>query len=733
MSSPHLASLSINPVVILFGLIAFIALAPSTATAVEKQPFEIDDYFKIKRVIELSLSSDGEMVAYTFMSQDLEQNKSVRAVYISATDPRVEPILIDSIQNARSLAWIPGTHELAFLLSDGVNAQVHSINTEDNKIRQHTSGDDTVVKFRFAPDGGSLAWLTQTDLNNKPSPLYERLFNGNEGVVIDSENTAIYHFVNPERPDFAARSHNLLWLKRAGEEAFRTDALGHVKSFYWSTDASKLSITFVAHEVPKEAFFDKYTSLGVFDVATKAFRVVAHARPPSEMKKAQYYTGGEWVPREDKLFIRRTTERDRWMSNTEWTSFDFATGEALESGNHNWKEIDIYGLDSEPAFVPVNANTVFSNRTVQARQFLYQVTPSGVERADILQDVGGSVSFVRFSAAFETATFVNESLTHPPEIYVWQKGYGSQKLTRLNQEIAEKQLPSAREVTWKSEDGVTVQGWLLEPVGEKSEDNKPRPLITFVHGGPGLAMPDKFGFYFKALGGLWPYPFEAYAVNNIAVFIPNYRGTKSFGDKFADPTSIDGEPVDDIVSGIEYLIGERIADPERLAISGHSHGGWLAPFVMTRAKIFRAASIAEGTQNKIVNYSLMPGNLNRVTHDTIQGASLYDDPQRYVDLSPDLHFAGLDTAVLFEAGAKSLAINMMGSPKAAQRAGMPAEFIVYPRTGHNIRLPRLQKESAERNLDWFRFWLLGEEDSDPVKAQQYERWRKLRPASEMNN
>ena len=29
-------------------------------------------------------------------------------------------------------------------------------------------------------------------------------------------------------------------------------------------------------------------------------------------------------------------------------------------------------------------------------------------------------------------------------------------------------------------------------------------------------------------------------------------------------------------------------------------------------------------------------------------------------------------------------------------------------------------------VDWFRFWLKGEEDSNPVKAPQYARWRELR-------
>lgn len=102
----------------------------------------------------------------------------------------------------------------------------------------------------------------------------------------------------------------------------------------------------------------------------------------------------------------------------------------------------------------------------------------------------------------------------------------------------------------------------------------------------------------------------------------------------------------------------------------------------------------------------MPGYLNRVTHDVIYGSTPEESPERYIELSPEFHFKGLKTATLFEAGVESLAVVMMGSPKAAIRAGMPAEFIVYPNTGHAMREPLLQIESAKRNLDWFNYWLL---------------------------
>ena len=61
-----------------------------------------------------------------------------------------------------------------------------------------------------------------------------------------------------------------------------------------------------------------------------------------------------------------------------------------------------------------------------------------------------------------------------------------------------------------------------------------------------------------------------------------------------------------------------------------------------------------------------------------------------------------------------------------RRAGASVEWYEYPDEGHVKRRPANKWWVYERNLDWFRFWLKGEEDNNPAKAEQYQRWRKLR-------
>jgi hypothetical protein len=64
--------------------------------------------------------------------------------------------------------------------------------------------------------------------------------------------------------------------------------------------------------------------------------------------------------------------------------------------------------------------------------------------------------------------------------------------------------------------------------------------------------------------------------------------------------------------------------------------------------------------------------------------------------------------------------------------GRPVDFIYLPNGTHLLSKPTERLVSQQGNVDWFCFWLKGEEDPDPAKAEQYERWRELRKLQERN-
>ena len=122
----------------------------------------------------------------------------------------------------------------------------------------------------------------------------------------------------------------------------------------------------------------------------------------------------------------------------------------------------------------------------------------------------------------------------------------------------------------------------------------------------------------------------------------------------------------------------------------------------------------------------MPGWLNLNAHDYYYGGSPYENPQRYIELSPVFAFKGLTTPTLLEYGERSLAVQGLELQSALWREGVPHELVIYPKTGHNIDSPILLLESANRNLDWFEYWILGHKDPAASKQAQYARWEAMK-------
>jgi len=58
--------------------------------------------------------------------------------------------------------------------------------------------------------------------------------------------------------------------------------------------------------------------------------------------------------------------------------------------------------------------------------------------------------------------------------------------------------------------------------------------------------------------------------------------------------------------------------------------------------------------------------------------------------------------------------------------GGQAELVLYPGEDHVFLQPRNRFNSMTHHYDWFNFWLLGEEDPDLSKGEQYTRWREMR-------
>jgi dipeptidyl aminopeptidase/acylaminoacyl peptidase len=78
------------------------------------------------------------------------------------------------------------------------------------------------------------------------------------------------------------------------------------------------------------------------------------------------------------------------------------------------------------------------------------------------------------------------------------------------------------------------------------------------------------------------------------VLQPNYRGSTGYGRGWQYASRYDQGGVDtrDVVAGAQYLIQKRLADPQRIAVTGRSHGGYLTMTSLTQYPDIWAAGSA---------------------------------------------------------------------------------------------------------------------------------------------
>lgn len=683
--------------------------------------FDVEDYARLRRFEDLHLSPDGGFVVFAtrrFLKESSEEN---REVFVLATAKGAKATQLGLPPSARAIRWAGDSQTLAFLADDHDVARVYLYNWRTRALSRISDNADPVVAFELSSSGKHLAYVTRPKFD-EPASLYARIRRNGPGILVDPDTVSLFHVIDPHMAERVRAPEGTLWVAELGKASRRVDMPGDpatTPEIHWADDDSMISVVYVADDVPESSTRPFRTSLGVVAVETGKFHDIAVAFGAALTSFGPNFKGGDWLPRQHRLVVRRTTNQDPWIS-WDYPEWAVATSDALrDQPNLRWHAVESRW---DVKIHLVTAHLMLVENTLGAVSSLYEWSDVGVRRSDMVSGVDGASSEFSIAQHGKAAVFVNESMVRPPEIYFYRKGArgdGIRRLTSVNQEIAAKITATVSEVSWKSTDGTAVEGWLLEPSATRS---KPRPVVTFLHGGPGSPITNRFAPYWN----IWPYPFDVYTSAGIGVFFPNYRGSATFGLRFQNPRQLDAEPIDDVITGVEFLIDSGIADKSRLGLSGHSHGAWLGPMVLTKFPIFRACSFAEGWGNAVEVYELLPGKHLREIFDPVWGGSLYktpDVPARYLEMSPDLHFGKVTSANLFESGSEAGVLAMLGYGKASMAMGLPTESIVYPLTGHNPTKPEVQRDSAQRNADWFKFWLQDKEREDAGAVAQYERWR----------
>ena len=226
--------------------------------------------------------------------------------------------------------------------------------------------------------------------------------------------------------------------------------------------------------------------------------------------------------------------------------------------------------------------------------------------------------------------------------------------------------------------------------------------MTLVHGGP-------YGRSADALHLSWSRWGQWLATVGYAVLLPNPRGGLGHGHDFA--ARVAGEvgigDWSDVKAGIELLVAEGVADPDRLGIGGWSQGGYMTAWAVGQTAMFKAGIMGAG----VSDWGMMTATSDLPHFEMMLGGSADWEgvgPHRHDALSPISFAGGVTTPVLVLHGEKDDRVPVGQGryfAQALRERGTPYELVVYPREPHGIRERNHQLDLLRRVRRWVDRWL----------------------------
>jgi dipeptidyl aminopeptidase/acylaminoacyl peptidase len=224
-------------------------------------------------------------------------------------------------------------------------------------------------------------------------------------------------------------------------------------------------------------------------------------------------------------------------------------------------------------------------------------------------------------------------------------------------------------------DGLPLTGWLYRAPGASG----PGPVLLSFHGGP--EAQERPGYMIQH---------QAMAAAGVTVFAPNVRGSTGFGRLFSHLDDRNGRyaAFNDVLSCVNFLITSGVADPDRIAISGRSYGGYLTLAGLVRYPHLFAAGIDICGMSDLLTFY-------RDTEPWIAEAAVtkYGHPEHdrvlLEDLSP-LHQSHLIEAPLLVVHGEHDTNVPVGEARqivaALESRGQPVEYLELAGEGHEYRL-----------------------------------------------
>ena len=628
-----------------------------------------------KAVSGARISPDGSMIAYLVTETDWKENEFRTQIWILRTrDKSVYP-LTAAAKSSTAPEWSRDGKRLAFLSDrNGGKQQVYLIFPQGGEAVQLTHAETIINAFHWSPDAKMIAY-TASDAESKDHKQRKEKYGDIE--IVQQDYSMVHLWMTP------VPVHG----EEVKAEPLTEGTLLSVGGFNWAPDSKR-----IAFSAARDPDLSSSTTSDIFTLS------LADHTPVKIVQTKGPDTNPMWSP--DGTMIAFET------ANGE--EFNYYKNSRLAVVSPGSEPVVITpDFDENPRLLEWSPQGIFFEAQQRTAQRLFRVDPVSHKVTSL--SAKSSVARPSFTSDYTHAAAICGGANDYAEVCegAVEPAFEPAALTTMKDQLKGFDLGTREVVQWKSKDGTRIEGILIKPTG--FDPSRKYPLLVVIHGGPtGVDRPD-----------IQPdryYPIERFLAKGAVVLRPNYRGSAGYGEKFRslNVRNLGLGDYDDVITGVDYLIGKGFVDRDRVGSMGWSQGGYISAFITCYSDRFRAVSVGAGISDWMTYY--VSTDIHPFTRQYLK-ATPWDDLAIYRKTSPISYVDRAKTPTLIQHGELDKRVpisNAYELYQALQDRGVPTRLVVYKGFGHGITKPKQQLHLQEQNFEWFSQWIWGEKPAAGV-------------------
>ncbi|MBB1505753.1 S9 family peptidase [Pseudoalteromonas sp. SG41-1] len=542
------------------------------------QTFQLENVFDLEYANQIEMTNDGKTVYFVRNRMDIKSDSKVSNIWsVDSSSKQLQP-LTSGVHMDYSPVLSPDQSRLAFISTRDGSSQIYVKWLKTGAVAKISNLTQSPASLQWSPNGRQLLFSqfvpskvsSPINLPGKPEgaswaepakfidDVYYRADGG--GYT----KPGFRHFFTIEANGGNARQLTSGDFDHGGPVSFSEDG----NSLYFSAN--------------RHADFKlKPTNSEIYQLTLNDLQITALTDREGPDQQPQISPDGRYLA---------YTGYDDKRTNYENTQLYIRD---LKSGDTTSLTADFDRSVEQIKWADNSKGLYFSYASEGQTALAYQ--PRSGKRKVITQKIG-SVSFGRpysggdFDISDDGDVAITLADTQRPADIAIVKNGKTQRLTKLNDDaLGNKQLAKVEEIWLKSSyDDLPIQGWVAYPPGFDS--SKKYPLILEIHGGPVA----NYGPHFSA-------EIQLFAAKGNVVLYMNPRGSDSYGKQFAQTIhhNYPSNDFDDLMTGVDALIGKGFIDQSKLFVTGGSGGGVLTAWIVGHTDRFAAAVVAKPVINWI--------------------------------------------------------------------------------------------------------------------------------------